>query len=152
MFATIKLEILFYIFKPVKKNLHTAGLLVIQHQKLLLAFSKNKNCYYLPGGKVHEGESPEEALCREIQEELNVTLNKADLKYYCHISAPAYGEVDGTMMEQECFFALKEIKPVAAAEIGSLHYFSLPEYLLQKNTAPGAIMILQKLKAEGYIN
>ena len=50
------------------------------------------------------------------------------------------------------FFVTKEVSPVAAAEIGALQYFSLDEYLQQPNTAPGAIMILQQLKAGGYID
>jgi len=33
--------------------MQTAGLVVIKNRKLLLAFSNNKQAYYLPGGKVH---------------------------------------------------------------------------------------------------
>ena len=55
-------------------------------------------------------------------------------------------------MEQECFFVNKKINPQAAAEIGELKYFTLDEYLAQEYTAPGAIMILEKLKADGYID
>src|SRR6476646_8396535 len=115
-------------------SLHTAGLLIVQNRKLLLAYSKNKRCFYLPGGKIDEKESAEEALCREIAEELNVNLNENDLQYYTHISAPAYGELDGVMMEQECFIVNRKINPKASAEIGELKYFSLKEYLDQENT------------------
>jgi len=133
-------------------SLHTAGLLIVQNRKLLLAYSKNKRCFYLPGGKIDENESAEEALCREIAEELNVNLNENDLQYYTHISAPAYGELDGVMMEQECFIVNRKINPKASAEIGELKYFSLKEYLDQENTAPGAILILKKLKADGHVD
>src|SRR5689334_23044505 len=98
--------------------LHTAGLLIVQNRKLLLAYSKNKKCFYLPGGKIDAGESAEEALRREIAEELNVHLQKEDLKYYTHITAAAFGELDGIMMEQECFFADKEVNPQTFGEIG----------------------------------
>jgi 8-oxo-dGTP pyrophosphatase MutT (NUDIX family) len=133
-------------------KLHTAGLLVIKNNRLLLAYSKNKQCFYLPGGKVHNGETAEKALCREIAEELHVQLTAPDLEYYTHISAPAYGETNGTIMEQDCFLIRHEIKPVAAAEIGELRYFTLKEYLQQPNTAPGAVMILQLLSAAGLIS
>ena len=133
-------------------QLHTAGLLAIKDKKLLLAFSKNKQCFYLPGGKIDTGETSQKALCREIAEELHVELAEADLQYYTHITAPAYGETTGSIMEQDCFLLNQEIHPVAAAEIGELRYFSLQEYLQQPNTAPGAVMILQQLTEAGLID
>ena len=133
-------------------KLATAGLLVIQDRKLLLAYSRNKDCFYLPGGKVDPDESVEQALCREIAEEMNVTLAPTDLHYYTHITAPAYGETHGTIMEQDCFLIDKRIQPVASSEIGELRYFSLNEYLKQNNTAPGAVMVLRQLKQDNLID
>ena len=133
-------------------QLHTAGLLVIQNRKLLLAFSNNKQCFYLPGGKIDQEETATSALCREIKEELNILLKEDELKYYTHISAPAYGEKNGTIMEQDCFLINKPVKPVASAEIGELKYFSLEDYLTESNKAPGAVMILEQLKQDGHID
>jgi ADP-ribose pyrophosphatase YjhB (NUDIX family) len=133
-------------------QLRTAGLLVIKNRKLLLAYSNHKQCYYLPGGKITPGETSTTALCREIEEELNVIVCKEDLQYYTHITAPAYGEPEGIIMEQDCFMIHQPINPIATAEIGALQYFSLQQYLKEKNTAPGAVQILQQLKAEGYID
>lgn len=133
-------------------RLPTAGLLIIQNNKLLLAFSKNKQCFYLPGGKIDDGETPATALCREIAEELNISLAGDDLIYYTHISAPAYGEKEGVIMEQDCFIIHRKLKPEAASEIGELKYFSLAEYLAEANQAPGVIMILQQLKSDGLID
>ena len=63
-------------------KLPTAGLLIIQNRKLLLAYSRNKNCFYLPGGKIDEGETAAKALCREIAEEMNVPIDEYELKYH----------------------------------------------------------------------
>ncbi|MBI1782754.1 MAG: NUDIX domain-containing protein [Sphingobacteriales bacterium] len=133
-------------------QLHCAGLLVIKDRKLLLAFSKNKQCFYLPGGKADAGETAIDALCREVAEELNILLSTDELSYYTPISAPAYGEQQGIIMEQDCFLLNKEINPVASAEIGELKYFSSEEYLLQPNKAPGAVMILEQLQKDGLID
>jgi 8-oxo-dGTP pyrophosphatase MutT (NUDIX family) len=133
-------------------HIPTAGLLIINDQKLLLAYSKNKNCFYLPGGKIDNNETAIEGLCREIREELNIPLTENDLSYYTHISAPAYGEMNGTIMEQDCFLVNKNVEPVASAEIGELRYFSLEEYLLQTNTAPGAVRVLEILKVDNLID
>lgn len=133
-------------------QLATAGLLLIKERKLLLAYSKNKECYYLPGGKIDAGETAKQALCREIAEELNMKLREEELEFYTHITAPAYGEQDGIIMEQDCFFTSSVAEPVASAEIGALHYFTLAEYLQQAVTAPGAVMILELLKREGRVD
>jgi 8-oxo-dGTP pyrophosphatase MutT (NUDIX family) len=133
-------------------QLTTAGLLHIKERKLLLAFSRNKSCFYLPGGKIDTNETPAGALCREIEEELQLQLYESDLEYYTHITAPAYGEEAGVMMEQDCFLVKRNVDPSAAAEISEIRYFSLDDYLAQTNKAPGAIMILKQLKADGLID
>ncbi|HEX7847356.1 MAG TPA: NUDIX domain-containing protein [Chitinophagaceae bacterium] len=133
-------------------QLPTAGLLFIKERKLLLAFSRNKQCFYLPGGKINAGETATAALCREIEEELNVRLSENELSFYTHISAPAYGEQNGTIMEQDCFLTHDSFTPAASAEIGELRFFSLAEYLQQQNTAPGAVIILEQLKKDGLID
>ena len=133
-------------------KLPTAGLLIIQNRKLLLAYSKTKKCFYLPGGKVDIHETATQALCREISEELNVAIEENELTYYTHITAPAYGEEKGTIMEQECFLLQRPISPAASAEVSELKYFSLDEYLCQSNQAPGAVMMLAHLQASGLID
>lgn len=133
-------------------KLPTAGLLIILNRKLLLAFSKNKQCFYLPGGKIDEGETAAGALCREIAEELNISLDENELTYYTHISAPAYGEQNGTIMEQDCFFINKLVEPAASSEIGAIKYFSLKEYLNETNKAPGAVMVMERLMKDNLVD
>ena len=133
-------------------QLHCAGLLSIKNKKLLLAFSNNKQCFYLPGGKVDSHETAKQALCREIDEELHVPITEDELEYYTHITAPAFGEQTGIVMEQDCFLLRRAINPKANAEIGELRYFTLTEYLHQENQAPGAVMILEQLSAAGLIS
>jgi len=133
-------------------SLPCAGLIYIQAKKLLLAFSKNKQCFYLPGGKIDEDETAAAALCREIAEELNIYLQEDELEFYTHISAPAYGEKNGVIMEQDCFLADKTAEPEASAEIGELRYFTLNEYLAETNKAPGAVMVLELLKEDNLID
>jgi len=133
-------------------KLPTVGLLIIQDRKLLLAYSRNKKCFYLPGGKIDQSETEAMALCREISEEMNVVIHEDELKYYTHITAPAYGEENGTIMEQDCFLLYRNITPQASAEIGELKYFSLNEYLSEPNRAPGAVMILELLQKNGLVD
>ena len=133
-------------------KLPTAGLLIIENRKLLLAYSRNKQCFYLPGGKIDIGDTAAKALSREIAEEMSLAIEESELKYFTHITDPAYGEENGIIMEQDCFLLERKITPQASAEIGELKYFSLGEYLLEHNRATGAVMILEQLKAAGYID
>ncbi|ANI90507.1 DNA mismatch repair protein MutT [Arachidicoccus ginsenosidimutans] len=126
-------------------SLPTAGLVVVTENKLLLAYSKNKKAWYLPGGKIDKGETSLETLQREIYEELNIKLKTERLKYYCHITALAYGELPNIIMEQDCFiYDLSEkIKP--NNEIEEVRFFNREMYQLEPAQVPGVLKIFDKL-------
>ena len=130
----------------------TAGLVVVKNRKLLLAFSRNKQAWYLPGGKVDPGETTEHALIREVREELNIQLCHDELRYYIHISAIAFGEINELQMEQDCFFhELKQI-PNPSAEIVAIKYFDIESYSKEPSQVPGVVMIMNQLKMDGIID
>jgi 8-oxo-dGTP pyrophosphatase MutT (NUDIX family) len=128
-----------------------AGLIYIENKKLLLAYSSKKQCFYLPGGKIDIEESAATALCREVLEEMNVLISENDIQFYTHISAPAYGEEEGIIMEQDCFVLHKKINPTASAEIALLRYFSVIDYKNEIHQAPGALLVLEQLQKAGLI-
>ena len=131
-------------------KLPTVGLISVRDSKLLQAYSKNKKAWYLPGGKVDQGESLADALKREIKEELSVALDMDDVEYYCHITAQAYGETEGIIMEQECYlYPLAEFK--AAHEIGGLRYFSYDEYRQEPVQVVGVLMVYDNLVRDKLI-
>jgi 8-oxo-dGTP pyrophosphatase MutT (NUDIX family) len=133
------------------KTLQTAGLVVIKNQKLLLAFSTNKKAWYLPGGKIDDGETTPTALIREIKEELNILLEEEELKFYTHITAPAFGEQPEIMMEQDCFFYDLGEMPKPNAEIEDLKYFNSISYQTEIQV-PGVVLLMSKLKADDLID
>ena len=127
------------------KALPTAGLVVVKGDKLLLAYSKNKKAWYLPGGKIDDGESSLETLQREIFEELNIVLNTERLKYYCHITAPAYGEEPPIIMEQDCFIYQLNEKIEPKNEIGEVRFFDIKMYQSEPAQVPGVLLVFDKL-------
>jgi len=133
------------------KQLATSGLVVIKDRKLLLTFSKNKKAWYLAGGKVDPGESPVNALIRETLEELNIWLRPVDLAFYAHITAPAFGESPGVIMEQDCYRCDLAVAPQAQGEIQKISYFSTEMYKME-TPVPGVILLMEKLKTEGLID
>lgn len=125
--------------------LRTAGLVVVKDNKLLLAYSKNKNAWYLPGGKIDDSESSLEALHREILEELNIELKPERLKYFCHITAPAYGEAPNTIIEQDCFLYELNETIVPSNEIGEVRFFDLEMYKAEASEVSGVLKVFDQL-------
>ncbi|SFS45341.1 NUDIX hydrolase [Sphingobacterium wenxiniae] len=133
------------------KIIKTAGLIVVQDNKLFLAYSNNKKAWYLPGGKVDAGETSLQSLQREIWEELTLKIDAEDLQYYYHITAPAYGEQKDVVMEQDCYlYDLKEAV-VPSHEIGAVKFFDAMEYAKEPAQVVGVIEAFKKLKVDGLL-
>lgn len=128
-----------------------AALLVVHEGKLLLAFSQRKNAWYLPGGKIDPGESAEDALVREIREELNCNLQSDQLGWFMEVVAPAFGEPPGYYIRQQCFFYHGDLHPEASGEISALRFFAREGYLRERVQVTGVLMVLDELKKEGYL-
>lgn len=132
-------------------KLLTAGLIIVKNNQLLLAYSNNKNAWYLPGGKIDDGETSKEALIREIKEELNIELQLDKIENYRHISAPAYGEESEWIMEQDTFLYSLTEKVHPSNEIAAVKYFDLDMYKLEPAQVPGILKIFKLLKEDGLI-
>lgn len=58
---------------------YSSRALIIKDKKLLLVTGYGANYYWTPGGSMEEGESAEQALHRELQEELSTKIVRAEL-------------------------------------------------------------------------
>ncbi len=99
--------------------------LYLKDKQLLVARSKGKDNYYIPGGKREPGESDEVALIREIKEELSVDLLPTTIKYMGTFTAQADGKPIGILVKLTCYAAEFADTLKAAAEIEEirwLHY------------------------------
>ena len=117
----------------------------IVDNKLLLVRSHNKSLFYLPGGKRDAGESDQQALVREISEELSVTLIENTIKPVGIYLGPADGKTDGTQVQLSCYRAdyHGELKP--AEEIAELGWFS---YESMEKVSVAAQQVMQSLKSD----
>jgi 8-oxo-dGTP diphosphatase len=88
--------------------------------ELLVVRVRDNIKWYLPGGKIETGETNEQALIREIKEELNVDLIPSSIEFMTVVSDKAYGIDDD--VELYCFRAkfTGQITPVA--EISDVQY------------------------------
>lgn len=99
------------------------GWICIKDRKVLSARSKTAELFFVPGGKREPGESDEQALCREIEEELAVALVPTSLKYLEVFEAQAHGKPEGVMVRITCYTGdyVGEVKPTS--EIAELAWF-----------------------------
>ena len=63
----------------------------LQEGKILMTRSRGNDTFYIPGGKREPGETDEQALLREIREELSVELIPSSLNRMGTFQAQAHG-------------------------------------------------------------
>lgn len=132
-------------------TIYTAGLIVVKDNKLLLAYSRNKNAWYLPGGKIDKGENAFQSIVREIKEELNLHLETEKLRYYCHFTSTAYGEHPGTIMQQDCFMYDLDEHITPGNEIAAIRYFTPEQYMLEPAQVPGVWLVFERLQKDNIL-
>lgn len=99
----------------------------IEDRRILAARSRGKDTYFLPGGKRESGESDEDALAREVEEELSVELRRETIQPLGVFEAQAHGQPEGVIVRMTCFTGdfIGELQP--AAEIEETAWLSYEE-------------------------
>lgn len=121
----------------------------LKDRKVLETKSRGKDTWYIPGGKRDAGESDEQALIREVKEELNVDIDPATIVHYGTFEAQAHGKPEGTMIRMACYQAKYsgELKP--SAEVEFMDWF---DYSKIELTSPVDHLVFDDLKAKGLID
>jgi 8-oxo-dGTP diphosphatase len=88
-----------------KSYIDKLAYIYLKDGKVLSTLSIGKDTWYIPGGKRETGETDQEALMREVEEELTVKLRPQTIKYYGVFEAQAHGKPDGTIVRMTCYEA-----------------------------------------------
>lgn len=91
-----------------------AAVVVDDHGRLLLVRKRGTTAFMQPGGKLEPGESPVDALAREVREELGVGIT--DVRELGHHTAIAANE-PGHSVAADLFLVGLDGEPQIAAEI-----------------------------------
>ncbi|MDH6680485.1 8-oxo-dGTP diphosphatase [Rhodococcus sp. LBL1] len=127
--------------------IRTAALAHIRDRRMLQARSAGKTAFYMAGGKIDPGETPEQALHREIREELDTDIAPGSLRELGIFEAPAFGHREGTRLHMTCYLADLVDEPQATSEIAEIRYFTEAEYAAMPETAPGSRLVFARLRA-----
>ncbi|OGI65228.1 DNA mismatch repair protein MutT [Candidatus Nomurabacteria bacterium RIFCSPLOWO2_01_FULL_39_18] len=110
----------------------------LKNRKVLETKSKGKDIWYIPGGKRNAGESDEQALVREVKEELNINFE-----------AQAHGKPEGIMVRMTCYRAKYRGELISNAEVEKIDWFN---YSQKELTSPVDHLIFEDLKAKNLID
>jgi 8-oxo-dGTP diphosphatase len=73
-------------------DIHKAAGILIKNRKLLVERSKDKTFFIAPGGSIEAGETPKQALVRELFEEFAIRTTEDNLEEFGTFTAPAAGQ------------------------------------------------------------
>lgn len=121
------------------QSIDKLGWIHIKDRKALFVRSADKDKFYLPGGKREGQETDEEALIREIQEELTVSLTPPSISYLTVFEAQAHGMPEGVKVKITCYTADYEGKISASSEIAEYTWFTSAD--IPQATKPGELCL-----------
>jgi mutator protein MutT len=134
------------------RTIYKAGGILIKDRKVLLTKSFGKDHYIAPGGRLEGKETPEEALCRELQEELSIRVTAADLEPFGEFAHPAVGELDAVTVMYVFMVKQWQGEIVPAHEIERLAWVDSRMPTEIKIGSIFAEEVIPKLKNQGLID
>ncbi|MFH1806167.1 MAG: NUDIX domain-containing protein [Pseudomonadota bacterium] len=90
---------------PIPLLIRTANWVLTDGTKILAVRTRDRDRFYLPGGKIDAGESPQNALIREIHEELGVALIPDSLTRLGIFTGSGHNLPPDARIEMTCFSA-----------------------------------------------
>jgi 8-oxo-dGTP diphosphatase len=92
--------------------------ILIRDGRLLVARNRDREKFYLPGGRQEPGETDAQTLAREIAEELTAVIDEATLRHVATVTAERDGAA-GTV-HMTCYTADHHGELLPAAEIAEI--------------------------------
>ena len=134
---------------PHLPDLLVAAIALVRERRVLMVTARDRDVYYMPGGKIDEGESAADAAAREAREEVALELDPATLDELFEVVVQAHGEPEGRLVRMKVFRAETDAAPAASAEVGSLHWVTTAD---AHRCPPAGAEVLARLAASGVID
>lgn len=125
-------------------SLKVAAAIIVENKRVFATqrgYGRFKGMWEFPGGKVEEGESPQEALVREIYEELDIKIAIRDLFNTVEYDYPDFH------LSMDCFICNFMQGSILLKEHESAEWLS-EETIEAVNWLPANIDLVRKIKGE----
>lgn len=132
------------------KKVNVVGAILINENKILCAqrgqgeYEYISHKYEFPGGKIDPGETPKEALSRELKEEMLLDIPENKLEYFDVVNHK-YQDFEITMELYKCYM---DNRNVTLTEHVNVEWLSVEE-MDKLDWAAADIPIVKELKARG---
>ena len=121
----------------------------IVERKLLVVRSHGKKLFYLPGGKRDAGESDQDALIREIREELSIELKSESIIPAGVFSAQADAKAQDVVVRLTCYRAEFAGHLQIASEIAELRWLGTAD---RAHFSTAGRLVLDQLAGDDLID
>ena len=132
-----------------KSYIDKLAFIEIRDRKVLETRSHGKDKWYIPGGKREQNETDQEALIREMKEELLVDVMPETLVHYGTFEAQAHGKPEGTIVRMTCYTGKYNGTLSPSAEVEKLDWF---DYSKRNEVSPVDQLIFDDLKKRNLID
>ncbi|RXZ73296.1 NUDIX hydrolase [Agromyces albus] len=134
---------------PHLPDLLVAAIALVRERRVLMVTARDRDVYYMPGGKIDDGESAADAAAREAREEVALDLDPSSLHELFEVVVQAHGEPHGRLVRMRVFRAETDAAPAASAEVGSVHWVTTAD---AHRCPPAGAEVLARLAASGVID
>lgn len=116
---------------------------MIKDKRILVARSDNNTIFFLPGGARNKSESQEDALIREVKEELNLNIEQNSICFLASFKSPTFEDPKNYDVILNCFTGKSKglIKP--SSEVKQIDWFT---YNDRDKVSPADQMVFDYLK------
>ena len=137
-----------YYIEPSDQIIDKLAWIHIVDGRILMTRTEGREKYYFPGGKRRPGESDEQAILREIREELTVNLNIQNLFFVGIFEAQADGQKPGILVRTTCYTASYQGNLQPDSEIAEMVWLNYKDIHMVSEVG---ILVFNFLKEKGQL-
>lgn len=105
-------------------DIHKAGGVIIKDRNFLVTRSAGKDFFIAPGGKLENNETASQALVREMEEELQITVNDSTLEMLGTFTAQAAGKEDKLLQMDVFIIHDYNGTPIPSSEVEEIRWIN----------------------------